>query len=78
MPYTLGCYPLRMSRWIAGLLMLSSVAWAGEKYLKNDSFTGQGSVNSGVEFGEYEGAGVLLEGAPSDYPLRISTPAKLW
>ncbi len=51
--------------------ILGSTATAGTKVIKNDTFTGVGSVFTGVSFGEYEGAGVLFEPALSDYPLKI-------
>ncbi|MDP2273425.1 MAG: IPT/TIG domain-containing protein [Archangium sp.] len=51
--------------------ILGSTAAAGTKVIKNDTFTGVGTVFTGVSFAEYEGAGVLFEPALSDYPLKI-------
>jgi hypothetical protein len=59
----------------ASLLLVSlgwsSVAWAGERYLTNDQYSGSGQVNASVTFGSYEGAGVLLSDDPANYPLEI-------
>jgi MYXO-CTERM domain-containing protein len=46
-------------------------AAAANKVIKNDTFTGTGSVGTGVSFGEYQGAGVLFTPAAADYPLKI-------
>jgi len=51
--------------------LLGGTADAGTKIIKNDTFTGAGGINAGVSFGEYEGAGVMFEPAPGDYPLKI-------
>lgn len=51
--------------------LISGTAAAGTKVVKNDNFTGSGNIFSGLSFGEYQGAGVLFEPDPSDYPLRI-------
>ncbi len=51
--------------------ILGSTAAAGTKVIKNDTFTGVGSVFTGVSFGEYQGAGVLFEPSLADYPLKI-------
>lgn len=51
--------------------LLGGTAAAGTKVVKNDTFTGAGSVNAGVSFGEYQGAGVLFEPDAADYPLKI-------
>lgn len=61
---------LRRLGLIAALLGAAQAA-AADKILKNDTFTGSGAVNSGVSFGEYQGAGVLFSPAPGDYPLTI-------
>ncbi|MEW5743136.1 MAG: IPT/TIG domain-containing protein, partial [Myxococcota bacterium] len=55
---------------LAASLCAASAA-AGTKYVTNDTFTGSGAVNTGVSFGEYQGAGVLFTPSPADYPLRI-------
>jgi hypothetical protein len=54
---------------LAGLI--AGTAVAGTKVIKNDTFTGTGNIFAGLSFGEYQGAGVLFEPDPSDYPLRI-------
>jgi IPT/TIG domain len=51
--------------------LLAGSAVAGNKVIKNDNFTGAGGIGSGVSFGEYEGAGVLFQPDPSEYPLKI-------
>lgn len=51
--------------------LISGTAAAGTKVIKNDNFTGSGMIFSGLSFGEYQGAGVLFEPSPSDYPLKI-------
>ena len=51
--------------------ILGSTAAAGTKVIKNDTFTGVGTVFTGVSFGEYQGAGVLFEPSLADYPLKI-------
>lgn len=61
---------LRRLGLIAALCAAAQAA-AADKILKNDTFTGTGAVNSGVSFGEYQGAGVLFTPAPGDYPLKI-------
>lgn len=61
---------LRRLGLIAALLGAAQAA-AADKIVKNDTFTGAGAVNSGVSFGEYQGAGVLFSPAPGDYPLKI-------
>lgn len=53
------------------LALVSTHALAGIKVLQNDTFTGAGGVFSGLSFGEYQGAGVLFEPDPSEYPLTI-------
>lgn len=62
-----------MSRRLGVVVMAlcASGAWAADRIIQNDSFTGTGTVNSGVSFGEYQGAAVLFTPAPGDYPLRI-------
>lgn len=52
-------------------LVGASSAAAGTKYVKNDTFSGSGSINTGVSFGELQGAGVLFSPSPADYPLNI-------
>lgn len=52
-------------------VLLGGTAVAGTKVIKNDTFTGTGSIYAGVSFGTYEGAGVLFTPQPSDYPLKI-------
>ena len=56
---------------VLALLLTSATALAGEKYLRVDGYT-TGAVNAGVNFGEYEGAGVVLQGQPGDYPLTLT------
>ncbi|MBL8911354.1 MAG: IPT/TIG domain-containing protein [Archangium sp.] len=58
---------------IAALLSttLATPVFAGEKQIKNDTFTGAGGVFSGLSFGEYQGAAVLFEPDASEYPLTI-------
>ena len=51
--------------------LLACAAFAGERQIKNDGFTGLGGVNSGTSFAEYEGAGVLFTPLPSDYPMKV-------
>lgn len=51
--------------------LVGSTAWAGEKLLKNDGFTGVGAVNTAVNFPEYHGAAVLLTPEPGDYPVTL-------
>lgn len=51
--------------------LLGGTAAAGSKVIKNDTFTGAGSIYASVSFGEYEGAGVLFEPPASEYPLKI-------
>jgi hypothetical protein len=62
-----------MAQRLAVLLavVLSGGAAAGTKVIKNDTFTGAGGIFAGVSFGEYQGAGVLFEGEPGDYPMKI-------
>ncbi len=55
-------------------LLLVLAAWpalAGDKLLGNDTFTGNGSVNQGIDLQEYQGAGVLITPDAGDYPLVI-------
>ncbi|MEW6429977.1 MAG: IPT/TIG domain-containing protein [Myxococcota bacterium] len=61
---------LRRLGLIAALCAAAQAA-AADKIIQNDTFTGSGTVNSGVSFGEYQGAGVLFTPAPGDYPLKI-------
>lgn len=51
--------------------LISGTAAAGTKVIKNDTFTGGGSLFAGLSFGEYQGAGVLFAPDASDYPLKI-------
>lgn len=59
------------SRVVLLAALIAGSAVAGTKVIKNDTFTGAGSIFAGLSFGEYQGAGVLFEPDPSDYPLRI-------
>lgn len=61
---------LRRLGLIAALLSASQVT-AADKIVQNDTFTGTGTVNSGISFGEYQGAGVLFTPAAADYPITI-------
>jgi hypothetical protein len=62
-----------MAQRLAVLLavVLSGGAAAGTKVIKNDTFTGAGGIFAGVSFDEFQGAGVLFEGEPGDYPMKI-------
>ncbi len=51
--------------------LISGTAAAGTKIIKNDTFTGAGGIFAGWSFGEFQGAGVLFEPAPGEYPLKI-------
>jgi hypothetical protein len=53
-----------------GVLCAAAAAQAGTMTLGNDTFSGSGTVNSAVEFSDYEGAAVLI--SPSGgYPLKL-------
>ena len=53
------------------MVLLSSLSLAGTKVVQNDVFTGSGGIYAGVNFGEYQGAGVLFEPDAGEYPLTI-------
>src|SRR5205823_328061 len=46
------------------------VALAGTKLLQNDNFTGAGTVNSAVDFHEYEGAAAIFT-PDGGYPVKL-------
>lgn len=52
-------------------VLLAASAWGGEKHIRNDGFTGTGSVSSSVQFLNGQGAGVVLTPEASDYPLTL-------
>lgn len=56
---------------VLAALISAAVCLADTKIIQNDNFTGTGPVYSGVSLGEYQGAGVLFEPDPSDYPLTV-------
>ncbi len=52
------------------LSLVVCLALAGERWIQNDNFSGSGTVNSAVSFGEYEGPAVLFS-PDGGYPLTI-------
>ena len=52
------------------VLLIAGPVFAGEKLIKNDSFTGTGGIVRPT-LAEYEGAGVLLSPSASDYPATV-------